>query len=116
VSSNEIVQSQARQISPFFHTAPHPVHLEPFGPPANDAARVLYQPSPPWACYLAAMKSNDSQISITAPLLKELMDREKANSKINNADPSVGSKPLPPPDLYQDSGGGYNEDFTFPQE
>jgi hypothetical protein len=63
------------------------------------------------------MKSNDRQNgSITEPLLKDLMDRDKANSKFNHPDPSVGSKPLPPPDLYQDSGGGYNEDFTFPQE
>jgi len=62
------------------------------------------------------MKSNDSQASITAPLLKDLMDREKANSKISNPDPSVGSKPLPSPDLYQDAGGGYNQDFTFPQD
>lgn len=53
---------------------------------------------------------------MTGPILKDLMDRDKANSKINNPDPSVGSKPLPSPDLYQDSGGGYNEDFTFPQE
>lgn len=67
--------------------------------------------------YLAGMKSNDPQKgSITEPLLKDLMDRDKANSKINNPDPSVGSKPLPPPDLYQDSGAGYNEDLTFPQD
>lgn len=44
------------------------------------------------------------------------MDREKANSKVSNPDPSVGSKPLSPPDLYQDPGQGYNQDFTFPQE
>jgi hypothetical protein len=63
------------------------------------------------------MKSNDRKSdSITKPLLQDLKDREKADSKINNPDPSVGSKPLPPPDLYQDSGGGYNPDFTFPQE
>jgi hypothetical protein len=63
------------------------------------------------------MKSNDRQNgSVTEPLLKDLMDRGKANSKFNNPDPSVGSKPLPPPDLYQDSGGGYNQDFTIPQE
>ncbi len=29
---------------------------------------------------------------------------------------SVGSDPLPSPDLYQDAGEGYNADFTFPQE
>ena len=52
--------------------------------------------------------------SITKPLLKELVDREKADSKIAN--PTVESKPLEAPDLYQDPGGGYNPDFTFPQE
>ena len=58
--------------------------------------------------------SNRQKGSITKPLLKELVDREKADSKITN--PSVESKPLDPADLYQDSGGGYNRDFTFPQE
>ena len=63
------------------------------------------------------MQSKDrKKESITAPLLKDLVDREKADSKFKDPDPSVGSKPLPPPDLYQDSGGGYNTDFTFPQE
>jgi hypothetical protein len=63
------------------------------------------------------MKSSNRQKgSITEPLLKELVDREKADSKVINNDPSVESKPLDPPDLYQDPGGGYNRDFTFPQE
>jgi hypothetical protein len=63
------------------------------------------------------MKSNKRQnASVTRPLLKDLVDRQKADSKIINPDPSVGSKPLPSPDLYQDSGEGYNQDFTFPQE
>lgn len=63
------------------------------------------------------MKSKDRKNgSVTEPLLKDLKDREKADSKVSNPDPSVGSKPLPPPDLYQDSGGGYNQDFAFPQE
>lgn len=63
------------------------------------------------------MKSDERQsASISAPLLEDLVEAEKANSKIFNSSPSVGSKPLPPPALYQDSGGGYNEDFTFPQE
>ncbi len=66
-------------------------------------------------CYCAGMNSRDRQKgSVTKPLLKELADREKADSKAAN--PSVDSKPLPSPDLYQDSGGGYNPDFTFPQE
>jgi hypothetical protein len=62
------------------------------------------------------MKSNErNKASITAPLLKDLAEREKANSKSITPDPSVGSKPLDPPDLYQDSGGGYNPDLSFPQ-
>ena len=48
--------------------------------------------------------------------MKDLMDRDKANSKINDSGPSVGSKPLQPPALYEDAGEGYNSDFTFPQE
>jgi hypothetical protein len=63
------------------------------------------------------MKSNKRQnASITEPLLKDLVESEKANSKIINQNPSVGSKPLQPPALYEDAGEGYNEDFTFPQE
>ncbi|MGC2659559.1 MAG: hypothetical protein WA324_16500 [Bryobacteraceae bacterium] len=53
--------------------------------------------------------------SITKPLLKDLMDRQKANQK-NNPEPSVGSTPLQPPALYEDAGEGYNSGFTFPQD
>lgn len=67
------------------------------------------------ACYRPGMKSSERQKgSVARPLVKELADRQKADSKVEN--PLVSSKPLPPPDLYQDSGGGYNPDFTFPQE
>ena len=52
--------------------------------------------------------------SITQPLLKDLIEREKANAKV--VAPKVESKPLEPASLYQDAGGGYNPDFTFPQE
>ncbi len=34
----------------------------------------------------------------------------------NREQVSVGSDPLPSPDLYQDAGGGYNADLKFPQE
>jgi|GEM_PF-1931762 len=54
--------------------------------------------------------------SVTKPLLKELVDLQKANSKVVNTNPSVESKPLDPPALYEDAGEGYNPDFTFPQE
>jgi hypothetical protein len=60
--------------------------------------------------------TNRRRGSITEPLLKELVDREKASSKLTKNEPTVESKPLDPPDLYQDSGGGYNPDLTFPQE
>jgi hypothetical protein len=50
--------------------------------------------------------SNRRKGSITEPLLKELADREKANSKLMKNDPCVESKPLDAPDPYQDSGGG----------
>jgi hypothetical protein len=60
------------------------------------------------------MKEDSKKESVTKPLLQDLIDRQKTDAKIEN--PSVGTKPLPPPDLYQDSGGGYNPDFTFPQE
>jgi hypothetical protein len=63
------------------------------------------------------MKSSERKnASVTAPILKDLAEREKANSKSIDPNPSVGSKPLAPPDLYQDAGGGYNQDSTFPQE
>ena len=60
------------------------------------------------------MKSKNRQdTSVTAPLLKEVMECDKAN-KLKN--PTVESNPLQSADLYQDDGGGYNLDFTFPQE
>jgi len=51
---------------------------------------------------------------ITEPLLRDLMEREKLDKKLQ--DPTVSSTPLPPASLYQDSGSGYNTDFTFPQD
>jgi hypothetical protein len=63
------------------------------------------------------MKANNRQKgSVTGPILKDLMDREKVNVNISESGPTVGSKPLAPPALYEDAGEGYNEDFTFPQE
>jgi hypothetical protein len=53
--------------------------------------------------------------SITKPLLKDLMDQQKAN-QTTNPEPSVGSNPLQPPALYEDAGEGYNLNYTFPQE
>ncbi len=62
------------------------------------------------------MKHNRKEPSVTQPLLKDLMDRQKTESKLAMEEVKVGSTPLPSPDLYQDAGGGYNPDFTFPQE
>lgn len=63
------------------------------------------------------MKANNSKKeSITAPLLKDAVKQDKANAKAIRDNVSVGSKPLDPPALYEDSGEGYDTDFTFPQE
>jgi hypothetical protein len=63
------------------------------------------------------MKSeNRRNGSITAPLLEDMLDRQKADCKAQLQDATVGSTPVAPPDLFQDSGQGYNLDFTFPQE
>ncbi|MBV9157119.1 MAG: hypothetical protein JO097_12725 [Acidobacteriaceae bacterium] len=54
--------------------------------------------------------------SVTKPLLKKVVDLDKANAKNIKQIPKVESKPLDPPALYEDAGEGYNPDFTFPQE
>ena len=62
--------------------------------------------------------------SIAKPLLKDLVQRQHKDFKrvLNLASagssnsPIVGSTPLPSPDLYHDSGGGYNANLTFMQE
>jgi hypothetical protein len=63
------------------------------------------------------MKSKKiQQEPVAAPLLKHLTNRQKANLKTQLPDPTVGSKPLKQPNLYQDPGNGYNSNFTFPQD
>lgn len=63
------------------------------------------------------MKSNESPSDgFTGPLLQDLVERVKAEQQQLTPVPSVGSQPLAPPALYEDAGGGYNQDFTFPQE
>jgi len=59
---------------------------------------------------------NRQKESVTKPLLKQLVDLQKANEKTLPKDPSIGSDPLKPAGLYQDAGNGYNPDFTWPQE
>ena len=64
------------------------------------------------------MKKNQTRKEelVTGPLLKDLVNRQKAESKLALKEVQVGSAPLLPADLYQDAGGGYNVDFTFPQD
>ena len=52
--------------------------------------------------------------TVTEPLLRDLTAQQKKEQKRQQV--SVGLEPLPSPDLYQDAGGGYNADLTFPQE
>jgi hypothetical protein len=68
------------------------------------------------------MKNNKGkEAGFTRPLLKDLIDRQNVASKVTfdgvfkTADLS-GSTPLDPPALYEDSGTGYNSNFTFPQD
>ncbi len=53
---------------------------------------------------------------MTGPLLASVVAQDQANRKANFESPTTGNLPLSPPDLYQDSGGGYNANFVFPQE
>lgn len=63
------------------------------------------------------MKANNSKKdSITAPLLKDVIVRDKVNQKLNRENLLIGSKPLNAPALYEDQGEGYNANFVFPQE
>ncbi len=60
-------------------------------------------------------KQNRKEQSVTKPLLKDLIERQKVESP-KMPEVSIGSEPLAPSDLFQDDGSGYNLDFTFPQE
>jgi hypothetical protein len=60
-------------------------------------------------------KTKPRSSPVTGPLLAELVQQDKANKAANFPAPSVGEQPLPPADLYQDSGSGYNANFVFPQ-
>jgi len=74
------------------------------------------QPERTW-CYRAGMKSKTRlKAPITKPILKPLVDREKADLKKQTQTPSIGSRPTDPPAIYEDPGTGYNSDFTFPQK
>jgi hypothetical protein len=62
------------------------------------------------------MKSTKrKKTAVIKPLLKKLIDQHRTNSKVSKQNPKVGSKPLKPAELDQDSGGGDNRDQTLPQ-
>ncbi len=64
-------------------------------------------------------KPNTKNCPLTGQILDAVVEQDKANKDANfpvTPSPSVGEKPLAPPDLYQDDGGGYNSDLTFPQQ
>lgn len=52
--------------------------------------------------------------SITTPLLQDLIERAKVNTKIQKVNTS--EMPAEPANLYQDAGSGFNSNFVFPQE
>ena len=66
------------------------------------------------------MKRQDNpKGSITKSLLQDLMNRKQAADKKNPAVPAVENSPAKhpvQPALYQDSGSGFNSNFTFPQD
>lgn len=59
-------------------------------------------------------KKTDSTASFTQPLLQDLKERQQLEFERRN--PLIGSEPLASASLYQDSGSGYNSNFTFPQD
>jgi len=61
-------------------------------------------------------KNNSQGISLTEPLLEHIKQRDQANFEANFPKPAVDTKALAQPDLYQDSGGGYRANFTYPQD
>jgi hypothetical protein len=61
-------------------------------------------------------KNKSQSSSITGPLLESIVEEDKARSQALFLNPTIGSKPLPQPDSYQDPGGGYNANFVDPQD
>jgi hypothetical protein len=61
-------------------------------------------------------KTKPQNRSFSEPLLADIVALDKANFEANFHSPKVGETPLAQPALYQDSGGGYNLDFVFPQD
>jgi hypothetical protein len=61
-------------------------------------------------------KSNKQDAAISKRLLEHITARDLANFERNFPKNATGSKPLPEPSLYQDAGGGYNANLTYPQK
>lgn len=61
-------------------------------------------------------KKNGQSCPLTGQLLDKVVQLDKDHYAANFPAPSVGKTPLLPPDEYQDQGGGYNSNFTVPQE
>jgi hypothetical protein len=63
------------------------------------------------------MKVNRSKAdSVTASLLKDVVERDQANQKANCDNVTISQKPPAPPALYEDSGEGFNPNYTYPQQ
>ncbi len=65
---------------------------------------------------VCAMKTTKkvSEDSVATPILQDVIERHKSNSKLQN--PTLSETASGPADLYQDAGGRYSTNFTFPQE
>jgi len=60
---------------------------------------------------------NNRTPNITKPILSEIAAQDKAAQEMLKIVESGATLPMPAPaELDQDPGGGYNPDFTFPQE
>lgn len=70
------------------------------------------------SCYRPAMKhyATSKERPIAKPLIKDLVNSQKADLRKTFKRASVGSTPLALPDLYQDAGGSYNTSFIYPQD
>ena len=62
------------------------------------------------------MKSKQREKApVTKPLLKQLTDQHRTNSRDPKQNPTIEVDLLEPAELDQDPGAGYNPDHTFPQ-
>jgi hypothetical protein len=64
------------------------------------------------------MKQNKTakDSSVSEPILKDLVERHQVETKQVMAQVLIGKEPLKPAALYQNDGGAYSNNFTFPQK